>query len=416
MGWVLARALVWAWVVGDVGAPTPGQPDGQAPRLRWSAPPGCPRAEQIERMVLGSGGEGIGPGGLEVEGSVRATAGGFALDLRLTRDGRVDHRQVTAEACAALGRVTALLVALAMDPVATAERNRAPAPDADADALGLGVSRPPVATSESTPDTDALDLGVPRAPTSERDAETSVPRPSATNRETTPDADAPDLAEPRRDAGAGHEPAPPGSGRISPPRVAGGGDASTAPPALRLAAEGGVESGAVPGVAGVLGLAATVAWPRAQVELAGIVVTPRTRQTAAADVQVLLGAISGRACARLRWPRLEVPVCGGVEAGGMRGEGRRAPEARTARGPWLAALVGVGLRRQLGARLALFGRVDAVVPLLRSGFRVAGPGDPEPVFVSSPVTGRVVLGLDVTITGPRDGKAPGRRSRGGPVR
>src|SRR5690606_32506754 len=90
-------------------------------------------------------------------------------------------------------------------------------------------------------------------------------------------------------------------------------------------------------------LALAVLWPRLRVEIAGAWLAPRTERRDQARVRVQLGIATARACARLGTARIEAPVCGGIELGALRGDGRGAPAARTAHGTWVAPVLGAGV-------------------------------------------------------------------------
>lgn len=289
--------------------------------------------------------------GLDARATVHPTATGYALDLDVRRGTTVDRRRIEAEDCKVLARVTALVVALAIDPV-TVTRTEAP--------------ERPVTPPQ---------IEVPPAPVE-----------PAVSLDRRPSADAP-----------------------SPPQKT----TEASRPELFASAEGGLETGALPLFSGVVALDMALAWPRVRLELGGLFVTPRTEQQTEADVRVMLGAATMRACLRLRQPRIEVPLCGGIEAGAMRGDGQRAPDARTGLGPWIAPTASAALRVPLASRLAIFARGRVAAPILRSGFQVADPGEAAAVFVPGPVSARATIGLELKIWGPSDRNGEGRRTEGG---
>ncbi len=364
MPWLFVRALVWALGPAVPEAP----PAAPVADLHWSAPEGCPRADEIEAMVVHRLGDDAERPLLRVDATITTADEGFVLDLRLRRADQDDRRSIESARCEALGRATALLVALALDPVAVARTLAAPRTEAP----------PPSTTPPPTEDP------APTAP--------SLPPPE------TPPLESP--------------PAEPSTPPTRVPPSPSPSPASNPTPTLHIGAEGGAQLGALPGISGVGGLATALTWPGLRVELAGVVLTPRTREASEAGVRVMLGAVALRACLRMRRPRLEIPLCGGVEAGAMRGDGRRAPEARTGHGPWVAAVLGPGLRIPWGERFALYGRLDLVAAPIRAGFQIRGLGGTELIFEPAPVSGRAVLGIDIEIAGPGDGNPTRRRNRG----
>ena len=107
----------------------------------------------------------------------------------------------------------------------------------------------------------------------------------------------------------------------------------------------------------------------------------------------ILGA---RACGvpSLGLARLELPLCGGLEAGAMRARGvGDTPNPRTATTPWLALSAGLGLRYAPLSRLALALDLDLLAPLLRGGFTI---GD---VLVQryTPAGVRALAGLELRL-------------------
>jgi hypothetical protein len=61
---------------------------------------------------------------------------------------------------------------------------------------------------------------------------------------------------------------------------------------------------------------------------------------------------------------------------------------------WAAARADLGLLLPLAASLRVVGRAGVAVPLVRREFVLDGP---EVVFRTAPVTGRVLLGLELSL-------------------
>lgn len=328
--------------------------------FEWRAPPGCPRAVQVRRSIERRLGHEWTGESLRARGEVEAAADGYGYTLRLDteRDGLVDSRTMHAAGCDALADAAALVVALSVDPVEVARRIAADRVDEP--------SPIPVRPAEPV----EVEVEVEDRPTP----------PTGPVASMVPAADGP--AEPERARTL---------------RVLGW---------LAL----GPEVGALPGPTGAATLGLALHWPRLRIELGGIATVPRVRSTGLGDVRVLLGGLDVRACGVLpQGLRVSVMLCGVIEAGVLRGDGRRAPRARTAVAPTVGLGPGVGLRVPVARRIALRGQVELVAAALRPRFEVRDPGDPQTIFVPSAVSGRAFLGVEVIFSGPVDGIGPGRR-------
>lgn len=110
----------------------------------------------------------------------------------------------------------------------------------------------------------------------------------------------------------------------------------------------------------------------------GVWIPPRT--IALADDPTLVGRYDGgfggaRACfvAPFVQGRLELPICAGIEAGVLRGQGvRTTPSPDSATQPWAAVGLGPGVRYIPNRWVALGLEVDVVAALLRGGFEIGG--------------------------------------------
>ncbi|MEX1362672.1 MAG: hypothetical protein AB1Z98_06065, partial [Nannocystaceae bacterium] len=195
--------------------PTPPEP------VRWEAPSGCPGAQTLRRGIEQRLGRRLVADEVEVDARVSARAEGFTLELRTTVDGLTDTRTLEAAECEALADATALVVALAVDPVAVAEVLEA--------ARAVALEDEPIAAPPLLPATSSSD--------STEEAEPTAPP-------ATPDSE----------LGVGRD------------RGLEGG-------ILRLT--GGLGLGAVPGPTGALSLAGGLQWRRARLELEGSYWVPR---------------------------------------------------------------------------------------------------------------------------------------------
>jgi hypothetical protein len=115
-----------------------------------------------------------------------------------------------------------------------------------------------------------------------------------------------------------------------------------------------------------------------------------------ASVRVQLGTAAVRGCGQLGRDRLEAPLCGGVQLGGMRGAGRGASAPRTTQGPWVALEAGVALSWRFAPRWALAGGFTAAVPLVEPVFELADM-PPVRLFAPASVVGHVWLGIELRL-------------------
>ena len=170
-------------------------------------------------------------------------------------------------------------------------------------------------------------------------------------------------------------------------------------PALRwravLGAEASLGLGALPGPAGVLSLSAGAerAWVRAEVE-ADVWLPREGVLSGDAGGSMQLWTLGVRGCGVPSAAPIRFPICAGLEAGQMAGEGRGVDNPRRAALPWVAVELGAGLRADVHTHIAL--RVDAraAVPLLRPGFTLDGQGT---VHRAAVVAGTFGAGLEVRI-------------------
>lgn len=333
----------------------PEPPRGSA--VEWQAPPACPDRRALADAITARLGREPTPDELSLVGRVeRDGAGQYHLELRLTVDGHTQTRRLTTRRCAALVDAAALLVALALDPDA-GDPERIPGPE-------LAPEFPP-------------DVAPDLAPTATEPAEPPEPVDPARLVEPLPGLDSGPAA-----------PIPPPDPVAPPPRRRLGG-------LVRLS--GGLELGALPGATAGVELAVGVLWPRARLEFHAVYLTPQTATRSPHAVSVSLLAAGARGCARLGRGRFEFPLCGGLELGGLRGEGR-GPGARAATGLWAAALASAGAAWRFHRRFSLGLTAQGLARLAAPSFDLrADPGPPETLFASAPVGLRVLLGLELRL-------------------
>jgi hypothetical protein len=136
----------------------------------------------------------------------------------------------------------------------------------------------------------------------------------------------------------------------------------------------GFSDGARPGAA----LLGALAWPAWRLELglaSSFLGEVHDRSAPEAGGRLTLFTAEGRFCQVSRAGSLEIPACVGAQVGAMRGSGFGLAISRTDTRPWVALLVGPALRWHLGANLALWLEVDAIVPVVRPAFRIENLGE-----------------------------------------
>lgn len=335
MSAALATLCIVALAPTTAPATIPPPPDPRELELHWRAPADCPSQEDLERRIHAllpdaPSGEGV----LVIDGEVTRTDTAATLMLRSTYEGRSDTRTITSPTCAELTETTAVLVAIALEPSAAMP----PSPPIPAS--------PPMTVPEPAAATE-----VTQSPPSIRPTPLPVVAPAV----DTP-------AVERRRVG----------------------------PGLGLRVVAGLEAGAIPPP--TLALAATMSllWARARLELQGAWLVPRTvRPVDGRTVTYQLGSVGLRGCRRLFVRGLELPLCGGAEAGVLRAR-PRGIEGPVVLAPWAAGVAGVGLVRRWGP-VAIVAAVDGIVRVVGHRFVVDGRRS----LLQWPVSLRVLLGVEL---------------------
>jgi hypothetical protein len=142
-------------------------------------------------------------------------------------------------------------------------------------------------------------------------------------------------------------------------------------------------------------------WRRARLELGGLVLAPRTAETPRGDLRVWLAAGGATGCARLGRGMVEVPLCGGLELGAMRGDARAVPGGRSATNWWLAAVAGAGVVVRPGPRWGIWVALQVVVGLAKPGFQARDPGPVVTLHQPAGATGRLLVGVELRFADPR---------------
>ncbi|WP_434427356.1 hypothetical protein [Nannocystis pusilla] len=343
-------------------------PEPPAAGLVWEAPGGCPGREVLLAAIDRRLGRAFA-GEVQVEARValQAEAPRYRLVLRISTRGRGAARTLTSQRCAALVDATALLVASA------ARR------EAEAGAVPSAVAVEEVELAEAaevpTPEPEAVAPGgEPVAPAAgpaagpEGEVELEGPLATSVSSET--------------------------------PLEARGGRTRRLGGALRV--QGGAELGALPGVSGAVMLAGGLLWRRARLELRGTFLTPRTEERPQGSLRAFAGMAAVLGCARLgARPRVEFPLCGGLEAGGVRGSAQGVVGARSTTARWLAVVASAGVAVAVHPRVRVGAALEGVAGILVPSFEVRDPGPTEVLFASSRVSGRLLFTAELRFRDPR---------------
>ena len=333
--------------------PPPGDLDVLAVDLRWDAPEGCPARDDVvadlqrltDRTVDPS------PGALIIDAAIVRDGGGYTLRVERSQGSLPpDTRSLHDEDCELLAKAAALVVAVDLAPMETAQR-----------------------TSMRLPSTQLQ----PR--TSLEVREPSAPRPA------------------RRDA----VPKPPIRSSAEAPRTDATAAARTRWAHRFLAgARGGLALGIVPGPSSSVGGMLGWGFGPLRLEVVGQHTLRRTDEVI--DGASIRASSSGGGVHVLYAPSLGpvvVMLGAGFEAGVLAGRGRGdAVRPRPVRAAWTAALVLVGLAWPAEGRIALFAGAQALVPTLRPGLHLdAGARGDVPAFRVPPAGLRVMIGPEIRL-------------------
>lgn len=166
------------------------------------------------------------------------------------------------------------------------------------------------------------------------------------------------------------------------------------PPCIGLLADAAGQVGPLPRLGAGFGGGLTLLWPRLRVHVEGQAWLERETSQSPPNAALRLAAGSVHACARLGMRSIEVPLCGGVEIGGMRGRGLDIPFPRSSTLVWAALVVQGGVAWSPHPRLALFARGAFLGNLLPLEFSVDGR---QTVYRVPRVGGRFGLGVEVRL-------------------
>ncbi|MCA9692421.1 MAG: hypothetical protein KC636_22670 [Myxococcales bacterium] len=367
--WIVASACV-GLLAALSGAPSIARAAAD-PALSWEAPPGCPDASQVraalERLLAETPPERRRDLELSAQAVVvKRPEGPWSLRLAIsTRDGE-SARELDAESCDALAEATALLVAMTVDPTAGSKRPEEQVQkDTSEEEPAPGVGATPARVPEAPPEAAVTTPSKPVDGPVERELEAKGP--------------------PKLQAALGWD------------LILGTGG----PPSFGLG----------------LGLGLELIGPRFRVGVRGHHLFTRTVSLedrgllgARVDVQLWAGQVRGCGVPRVRagYGFIEFPLCGGVELGGLRGEGVGLPISSSYTGLWAAILASPGLMIHVGGSFAFTTRVDVGIALSRPRFAVENLGD---VYRAPPASFAFILGFELRM--PPERRRP---SRGGATR
>ncbi len=366
-----------------LGPPPPQTVEIQRPgdavtwAFRWRAPEGCPtRAQVLERID-----EYLPQLELPPE---RATSVALRIDVELTRDGDTwvanlqlsgrdgeQNRRFSTPDCSELADASALIAALALDPVLTAR--------------GLTVLS--AALTEPGPD-EPLEPLEPEDPKAPDDPGAPPPNPETT--EPPSEGSDPVTTEPTRDtklhlSEAGARPADP----RDPAEV------GLHRPRVGLRIQGGGSYGpTTTGYAAVGGGLAVFEGPwRWQLD-AGWWTPRRIELSDGRAGRVQSWWLGTRGCFVPMAGRVELPLCPGVEFGQIIARGvSPTTNARSARYLWAAAVVSQGLAWAFSEHFALTAEAGLLVALTRGSFSIDG----QRLQAVSPVGVRGLVGLELRL-------------------
>jgi hypothetical protein len=390
--WAVALSFVWTFAV--LGLPCARAEPAQA--LTWDALPSCVDRAHAQRDIELHLGRPLAQVPLPIDAAVvlRALASGFEVRISLRIGDQRFERVLRDEDCGALARAAAMVVALAID---VAVREQSPPATAAAvarrrkrgrtrmlrDKPPVAPAPAPIAAIEPPPEV------APQEP--QKPASTPAPAPASTaGPEWATSAAAARAPEPAATPTPPHA-RPRETERARKPSVR----ASSAPEGI-VGSRAAIAAGLLPGIAFPLELFVGLTRGVLKVSLNLRGVPPRWKQVTedvGGSVALLAGALETGA--RLRSGAWELSAFAGFEAGRMRARSRGALDAKLGRAAWAAGLVGVELRRALGASWGVSLRARGSAALRRPRFAVDRGDNDLLVYYRPPAyAGELALGVD----------------------
>jgi hypothetical protein len=308
------------------------EPIASAIDLQWDAPPECPQARDVAERISALG--VAADANAEVRGAITREGNRFRLALELATPAGRTRRTIDADRCELLAQSAAVVVAVALDPLATATTMRS-------ETLPVSPSIPP-------------------------------PQASAPIDATTP------VVEPR---------ARPLVARRRPVK-----------PKWILGARAVVGRGTLPTIDVGGELVVGPAWPHVRLELGALGLAPqRAEYPDRADVGTDTGIAAAivRGCGALGPDRVQFELCAGIQLGAAiaRGFGVRRPN--TVGAPWLAFELGPRLVVRPHPNVGILLGVSAVLAALRPAFGIAERDDPADRLRAAAI--RATIGLETRL-------------------
>jgi hypothetical protein len=304
----------------------------------WEAPTSCPDLQDVNARVAALAGRDADED--ELVAHARVDGPPWRATIELRRGELVDERVIQAESCAGLVDAYAVMIAVAMDPIAITSRRVTPS----------------IVTTPSA----------------------SAPAPPRT---TSPD--------PAPESGSGSASAPVRARARSPVHR------------LGVRAGAGIGAGGWERASGGVELA--IAWSRNALEL-DLVGRYWIRRRDALDdrgaVQVELGTIGALACWLGARRRVALAGCVGVEAGDLVIAGVQAPARERVHFPWVAPLFGGRVSFTLRAPLSLWIGLEAAIPVTRLAATLRAMSPIRVYEAGSPAL-RALGGIELRWTIPR---------------
>lgn len=302
--------------------------------LQWDAPPECPGAADVQRAFERHAKPDRKP--VDAVGHIKPVAEGYVLTLELRTDASEDIRVIRALSCDALADTAGLLIAVASEP---------------AEASVAELVRPPEPGSSPAPEVERPPVRIPA---------TEIERP----------------LEPSSDLRVEllHERTLRFALRV---------DGHVQ--AFRLLPQ--IVGAGVSAAVGVLG----IGW---RAELRGTYIAPQERnyQDLVVDGAFDLWTAGAAGCWEPHWQRISLPLCGGIEAGSLRGRTERVEEPAGAGALFVGLTGDATIAFAPIPRLALRGGVGGVVAARRPRFHVRGR---ETLFQAGPGALRASFGIEV---------------------
>jgi hypothetical protein len=366
VGWIFGIALAFVWLATS----------SAEAQVRWRAEGECPSEEQVRAEVARLLGGVIPDEAPAVDARVERAANAWRLRLRV---GAESERRLEAASCALLAEATALIVALAIDPVRVVEATETttepsePPAETSVELLAERPVEPPVEADDVSP---SLALASPRG---------GVPGEALVRPEEPDAVERTRAVEPpvERVNGRDVETEPETEPEIAPrgPTLEG----------LGVAAVGGLELGGLPLASALFGLELRVPVGSFVVEVGAHVGIPREVTSSSDDA---LGARLGLGLVRVALARpfafgpIRLAPRAIVELGVTGGRGFGVSDPARGLTAWAAVGLGVALDLPVARRGRIGVVADALVPLWRPGFVVEPAGE---LHRAAPVVGRVSL-------------------------